>query len=275
MAERLGTKLWVDSMSAICYSVRAYRLDYTWTIAPRRLTHNVLWYVLEGSFTFSVNGEPLRAARNDLVLLPADAVVESRAIGDAIELVSVNFDAAQTFFPTRRWSDLLPIPVRQPASPGVRDLVRDMAAQSSSSVTSGLALQGRLLLLLAALIEETQVGGFAGEAVPSGDARIAGLTEYLFLREDRIPSVSELCELARLSESQLRKRFRAATGLSPQQYIHQVKIEQAKDALARRNERISELARRLGFEDANYFSRLFKKLAGCSPREYREKVRGV
>jgi len=50
-------------------------------------------------------------------------------------------------------------------------------------------------------------------------------------------------------------------------------IDEAKDILLKPNKSISEVAYELGFEYPQYFSRLFKKMEGLSPTEYRKKYR--
>jgi len=52
------------------------------------------------------------------------------------------------------------------------------------------------------------------------------------------------------------------------EYITQEKIAAAKKMMADGNEKIYEIAEALGFESAFYFSKVFKKVEGCSPREY-------
>ncbi len=61
------------------------------------------------------------------------------------------------------------------------------------------------------------------------------------------------------------------TGLSPKHYFLMLKINTAKERLLRSNVSIKELSFELGFNDQYYFSRLFKKKAGCAPRKFREK----
>ena len=65
-----------------------------------------------------------------------------------------------------------------------------------------------------------------------------------------------------------RKRFKNATGFSPKQYFLLLKINRAKELLLRRDERIKNIAENLGFDGPYYFSRLFRKKEGVSPREY-------
>lgn len=65
--------------------------------------------------------------------------------------------------------------------------------------------------------------------------------------------------------SQLFKRY-TETGFN--EYVAQKKIEHARTLLRQGNLKIYEIADRLGFENAFYFSKVFKKVEGCSPREY-------
>jgi AraC-like DNA-binding protein len=63
------------------------------------------------------------------------------------------------------------------------------------------------------------------------------------------------------------------TGLPPLAFIHQLKMEQAQKRLLSGTERVAEIAYRLGFKDANYFSRLFKRKTGYTPNDYRQMLR--
>ena len=71
----------------------------------------------------------------------------------------------------------------------------------------------------------------------------------------------------------LSARFKAETGMSFRDYIALQKMEQAKVLLAASNLSISELADMLGFSSGSYFSRIFRKLEGCTPREYRNRYK--
>ncbi|MDQ8734532.1 helix-turn-helix domain-containing protein [Paenibacillus sp. LHD-38] len=64
--------------------------------------------------------------------------------------------------------------------------------------------------------------------------------------------------------------FKHATGLPPTQYVIQFRINRAKDDLLFTNLSITEIAEKHGFSSLHYFSKIFRKLNGLSPREYRE-----
>ncbi|WP_256761772.1 response regulator [Cohnella sp. WQ 127256] len=69
----------------------------------------------------------------------------------------------------------------------------------------------------------------------------------------------------------LSRLFRKETGLSLSDYIVQVKIEKVKVQLKETNDKISNIAEGLGYLHFSYFAKLFKKVTGVTPQEYRKK----
>lgn len=81
--------------------------------------------------------------------------------------------------------------------------------------------------------------------------------------------LSLLARMCLMSESGFRKRFHEYTGQSPSQYRLNLRIEQAKRLLrSAESVTVSDVALDVGIEDANYFSRLFRRKTGKSPSEY-------
>ncbi len=73
-----------------------------------------------------------------------------------------------------------------------------------------------------------------------------------------------------ITASHFRRIFRKYTGDSPQHYLIQQRLAQAANHLAHSEEPIGTIADNAGFDDVFYFSHLFKKYYGISPRKYRE-----
>lgn len=92
-------------------------------------------------------------------------------------------------------------------------------------------------------------------------------TEY----PEAIPSVAYFAEKAKLTPSYFSDLIRKETGTSPKDFISLFMIEEAKRRLVETDDDISEIAYRLGFEYPAHFTRMFKRLAGLSPKEYRLK----
>ncbi len=76
-----------------------------------------------------------------------------------------------------------------------------------------------------------------------------------------------------LSTRTLNRRFKTATGQTPLQYLQEVRINTARDLLKTSNLSINEIAERVGYQDAGYFTMLFKKQLAITPKEYRATVR--
>jgi AraC-like DNA-binding protein len=82
-------------------------------------------------------------------------------------------------------------------------------------------------------------------------------------------TVRQLARMAGMSETTFMRRFRLVTGHSPIDYLIRLRIDRACELLQRDDLRITDVAFRSGFEDSNYFSRQFRRIMGCSPRDYR------
>jgi len=85
--------------------------------------------------------------------------------------------------------------------------------------------------------------------------------------------LDELSTYANLSTSHFSAIFRAKTGYSPIEYFNQLKIQKACQYISFTNMAIKAIALSLGFEDQYYFTRVFTKLMGSSPSEYRRKIK--
>ncbi len=100
------------------------------------------------------------------------------------------------------------------------------------------------------VIETMQKEGMSGRK-NADYARMCGMSEYHFIR-----------------------RFKEETGTTPHRYRIKLVIEKAADLLTKTDINISEAAWALGFDDALYFSRVFRKETGKSPAEFRAENSG-
>ena len=86
---------------------------------------------------------------------------------------------------------------------------------------------------------------------------------------DTIPSVAYFAEKANLSPSYFSDLIRKETGTNPKDFISLFMIDEAKRRLVETGDDISEIAYRLGFEYPAHFTRMFKRMVGMTPKEYR------
>jgi len=83
--------------------------------------------------------------------------------------------------------------------------------------------------------------------------------------------VEEIVVRSGLAERSFKRRFTNATEISPIAYVQRLRIEDAKKRLERTDESIDKISWHVGYEDASYFRRLFKRITGISPSQYRRK----
>lgn len=83
-------------------------------------------------------------------------------------------------------------------------------------------------------------------------------------------SIEEMCEKLHMNYYQLRNYFKEKTGISPYQYLLEMKIDMAKKLLMDSNNSVKEVAFKLAFDSPYYFSRLFKNKTGVSPTKWLE-----
>ena len=86
-------------------------------------------------------------------------------------------------------------------------------------------------------------------------------------------SVSDLAAAVAMSRRNFIRRFKGATGNTPMEYIQRVRVESAKHALESGDMPVDAIAARTGYDDAGSFRKIFKRLTGVSPIEYRRRSR--
>lgn len=82
-------------------------------------------------------------------------------------------------------------------------------------------------------------------------------------------SMNQAAAMVNLSPGYFSTLFRQETGLTFVEYLTNIRLEQAKALLMCTNRRSSEIAYEVGYRDSHYFSYIFKKVCGCTPKEYR------
>ncbi|MBN2554139.1 MAG: helix-turn-helix transcriptional regulator [Spirochaetales bacterium] len=131
-----------------------------------------------------------------------------------------------------------------------------------------LRLNASLLELLDILFNETH---FHPDNASNID-KLKAAVDYIQEHYRETIRLEQLVNHLGISQSRLIQLFKKNTGKTPIHYINQVKVNHAKDLLLSSGKTIKETAFALGFQDEFYFSRVFKKLEGISPRDFKSRV---
>ncbi|MDY0988192.1 AraC family transcriptional regulator [Flavobacterium sp. CFBP9031] len=138
----------------------------------------------------------------------------------------------------------------------------------STSITKDIFADLTLKELLIRIIQ-TQTVKSLDEGKPFEDNNpIKEVTEYIKQNLKENINLKSLSEKACMSTTSFYRFFKRELGMSPIEYILNEKIKCAKNLLRNPTLQINEVCYLAGFEDANYFIRLFKKYEGITPKQY-------
>jgi transcriptional regulator GlxA family with amidase domain len=103
------------------------------------------------------------------------------------------------------------------------------------------------------------------------DAVIADCQAWVAEHYDRESPVAAMVARSGLAERTFKRRFAKATGLSPMEYVHTLRLEEAKQMLESGDQPVEAVATEVGYEDASFFGRLFRRNVGLTPAQYRKR----
>lgn len=151
------------------------------------------------------------------------------------------------------------------------DLFQQMCylLQRLEQSTSQLERDSLLLETLSILIGQYKERRILPPTVGQELGAIAQLKAYFEAHYDQDISLQTLVTLTGLSRSYLIRLFRQTTGLPPYLYLTQVRLEKAKQRLAR-GESVKNVAAAVGFADQSHLTRYFKRIYGMTPAQYRQ-----
>lgn len=147
------------------------------------------------------------------------------------------------------------------------------AVSATSHEGSGWRLKGLLLDLLSQLLDCGGVSSADGDYISEPVARALELIEDNFC--DANISLSQIAHEVRLSKVHFGRLFASKIGYPPMCYIQNLRLREAAILLRQTEQRIEQIAYAVGYGDPLYFTRLFRRRYGMSPRAFRKLVGGI
>jgi AraC family transcriptional regulator len=249
------------------------------SLGPRELNDFELVYIIEGTVTYETDGESYTVEPGGFILgRPGTSETYRWDVEKCTRHAFFHFDIESM---PSDWPDPAAWPrARNKAAPLCVRLLRHISQHlfehGAGFNARPLAVDCRLMaVLLDALIEDphAETGSFERdrpEPVRRALMHIRRITE----EDPHYPlSLAELASEAHVTEKHLCRLFVKWVGHSPMQTYTLLRLESAMLLLARTNLSVQEVALRSGFKNALYFSRLFSKAYGLSPRAFRGELK--
>ncbi|MDX2051631.1 MAG: AraC family transcriptional regulator [Polyangiaceae bacterium] len=99
--------------------------------------------------------------------------------------------------------------------------------------------------------------------------RLSAVVEWLTVHFAQPICLTDIARRAHMSESSIRRAFHECFGLSPMNYLIELRLSRAEYLLQHSDASIREVALKVGIDDPSYFARLFRKRTGLEPSAYR------
>lgn len=277
--------------------VDKYRFSRNWIYSASLAPYALLRYIISGSAVFTVDNQAYDVHPDDVFYIPQGSML-SCAAKEEVVFVSIRFVGSIQFKGNDMFQNLWHIPNRHSFAnePEMKQCFENVYQSAiSKSNFRMLEIRGHLNLICAALartvpqnydndktLEEDRKKMEAffdvqsikrraqKSAQQNNDPRITVILDYITTHPEQTMSRKELCELAEMSESSLRRLFKEKTGKTLYDFIKDTKMTNAARRLTVTNEPIAAISYALGYESPSYFGKCFKEVFGVSPQEYRK-----
>lgn len=226
--------------------------------------------VESGSFEFEISGMYDQAAFGDLVLCPPNTAFKRRAKED------ITFHVFYFHLETDETSWLSQIPAGKVS---VRDTARLLSTYTYLRKVqrklgeSETAKQWTTPLLLDLLFMCEMERTFAGKEKNVIDPIIQRAVGYMHRHLFEEISLKRISDRLGIGQSQLTRRFQAAYGSTPVEYITRLRLDEVQRLLLETDETLESIAERCGFESGSYLSRVFRAKMGVTPSGFRKSYR--
>ncbi|WP_391572799.1 helix-turn-helix domain-containing protein [Cohnella sp.] len=240
--------------------------------------HDELTLILGGEGYYSAHDQNIKVSEGDLILIPSGLhhgfVCTEPWTGLSVHFLYAKVPAyCQYLFlnayqkPHRLWSARLDVDDRSWAEMSLSRLERGWHSEETSDNSYDLmriAFETVLLLFHRNVV-------VAQDAELSSDKRIVQEVLKEIHRNYNTPiTIHEIASRHYLSESMLRKKFSEAVGVSPKQYVINLRIEEAKRLLRQTGKAIEYISSEVGFTSSSRFYEQFVKSVGVTPLEWRK-----
>ena len=257
--------------------------DSTWAEKFHKSSNHEFLHVLSGKIRLIFKEDDRHreyfASPGESLIVPAGTLHrDDFDFKEDLKVLYVNFswDAAD-FFQVFNNSHLSHLPLET-----VTEIKMIAERMRFDSVKAGVgkAMENARLLNILLLIWQAL---YAGENIPentpaaskgktsSSPAVLAGHAKKYLERNFASPlHLEDLAEHLGISKYHLSRLFHTATGFSFREYLSIIRLQEAKKLLADERSSISEIAQKCGFDNGNYFSKVFRSKFGISPGKFRE-----
>jgi len=213
-----------------------------------------LTFLFSGKMTYFVNDEEFPMTSGDIIYVPAGSMRQRKTGNIENNYISINFHSPDKI-------DFEPL-IKNCINEELKILLDYLDAVYAHPFKTS---PQKLALVLEAIIIQIS----DNIAISSTSQLATKIIDYISTHFREKITLNDICQFTYFSPAYCENEFRKTVGKSIIHYLIDVRVSEAKKLLSETSISCSAIANMVGFEDANYFSRVFKKRTGISPLKYR------
>ncbi len=229
-------------------------------ISESKINYYDFTFVLEGSMTYTVNGERITLGKNDAIFLAPGTMRARDAVSCPVAFTSFNFHAQpDVTFP---FEEFMPKCINE----NIRKLVHVFPGAHRIGFAYA---QEKCTNMLNYILFELM----GASATETDNAHIAHILKTIDMHISDKVTLSTVSKDLRLSKEHISSLFKKEMGKTLTAYVNERKMLLARDYILSGEMSLSEIAAQLGYDNYNYFTRVFKKQFEMTPMAFKKKCK--
>lgn len=229
--------------------------------------HSCIAFLEEGDFVYTIHNHVERYHSGSLLYIPCGASYQYRVTSDSIHSYQIDFDFYNLEDHDKITTGDEPILVSSNLQGEIRLIIQSICVQALFTTPSAeLEAMGNLYRLISFIFQNNED--------KAGTARTKMNMVINYMNHNYMDNIqtSQLSDMCSLSNAQFYRLFATATGMTPHNYLLQLRVNAACSMLRSTNLSVTEIAAYLGFDNIFSFSQTFKRIKNISPSQYRNNV---
>ena len=268
----------IKSLSFQLESITKSKYDSDWHSTLHTHPFTELFYVVDGKGEFNIQSQRFPVKPNDFVIInPQVEHTELSSPDEPLEYIVLGIRGLS-------FSNLTPVSegghpfsffnLRDEQKDILRYLNAMVQEATSQSMSYELVCHNLLEILLIKILRHQHFDLEVGKQ-SKATKDISFIKHYLETYYHESIQLEDLASMTHLSRFYISHSFKKEIGMSPMEYLIDIRIKESKILLRTTNYSISQVADIVGFTTPTYFSKQFRKSTGISPTDYREQFQGV
>ena len=268
----------IKNLSFQLESITKSKYDSDWHSTLHTHPFTELFYVVDGKGEFNIQGQRFPVKPNDFVIInPQVEHTELSSPDEPLEYIVLGIRGLS-------FSNLTPVSegghpfsffnLRDEQKDILRYLNAMVQEATSQQMSYELVCHNLLEILLIKILRHQHFDLEVGKQ-SKATKDISFIKHYLETYYHESIQLEDLASMTHLSRFYISHSFKKEIGMSPMEYLIDIRIKESKILLRTTNYSISQVADIVGFTTPTYFSKQFRKSTGISPTDYREQFQGV